>query len=37
MKKTLEFIKGLWFWYVVRTWYYYFPSKSDDNEQPPEA
>ena len=28
MKKALNFIRALWFWYVVRAWWSVFPPKS---------
>ena len=27
MKKAYNFAKALWFWYVVRWWWYVFPPK----------
>lgn len=29
MKKAWNFVKALWFWYVVRTWWDLFPPKSE--------
>ena len=31
MGSIFQFVKAMWEWYVVRTWYYFFPPKSADD------
>ena len=30
LKKLKDTVKALWFWYVVRAWWYVVPPKSDN-------